>query len=472
MLQKLSKGHWPIFLLSSVSSLGNLFLPLFLVRMLSTEDIGIYKIFFLHLSAIPFIVMAGGPVHSVYYWSGKEGQEKQDYLNATWTLTLLLSSIVLIVGFPIRHYLSEVLGLPVEYVTIMLVVGFLTCPAAHYSEVSIASGNTLRGSLFSTSWEMTKALGFILLALQTGNLYWVIVFYAILLSTKICIAGFLNKKFNSVSLNTDWAHIKKVMIYCLPISFTGCLGFFIDKIDLLLLSGRLETASFAYYSMGCLVIPPLYLLEMSVQKTLIPAISRNYLQKEWSEGAKNFRKGVGDIAFLIIPSIFGLVTFAYPIVSILYTDKFIDSVPYLQIFAFSYFLLLFPHDSVPRATGQSNWILKIYVAITIISLTTVYLASLWVDTKTILMISVALKFLPKFWGLRFSKKLMNWEWKDMFPVQKLMSYILLSLALSVGSVMARGLFSTDKMWFIVCGGIFAVIYLGLVLTIGKKKLRD
>jgi O-antigen/teichoic acid export membrane protein len=471
MLQKLSKGHWPIFLLSSISSIGNLFLPLFLVRLLSTEEIGIYKIFFLHLSAIPFIVMAGGPVHSVYFWAGKEGQDKQDFLNATWTLTLLLSSLVLIVGFPLRHYLSGVLGLPVDYVTIMLVTGFLICPASHYSEVTIASGKTLRGSLFGTITEMLKAAGFILIAMQTANLYWVIFFYGALLLVKIVLGSYLNKKLNQISLSTDFAHIKKVLIYCLPISFTGCLGFFIDKIDLLVLSGKLETSSFAYYSMGCLVIPPLYLLEMSVQKTLIPNISRSYIQQGWAEGAKHFQKGISDIAFLIIPSLFGLFTFAGPIISVLYTDQYIESVPYLQIFAFSYLLLIFPHDSVPRATGKTGWILKIYCIITVISIGTIYVASLWVDTKTILLISIVLKFIPKFWGLRFSKEIMNWEWRDMFPVKKLLTYTILSLILSVGSTLTRGLFKNDLQWFLICGSIFAAVYLGVIYRNEKEKAR-
>jgi O-antigen/teichoic acid export membrane protein len=448
---------------------GNLFLPLFLVRFLSTEDIGIYKIFFLHLAAIPFIVMAGGPVHSVYFWSGKEGKEKQDFLNATWTLTLLLSTLVLIIGFPLRSYFSNLLGLPPEYITIMLFTGFLMCPSSHYCEVTIASGKSLRGSLFSTAFEILKAVGFVIIALQTGNLYWAILYYNVLLLIKITLGSYLNKKLNSISFSTDWTHIKKVMIYCLPISFMGCLGFFIDKIDLLVLSGKLEISSFAYYSMGCLVIPPLYLLEMSVQKTLIPNISRSYVQKDWKNGAKHFQKGISDIAFLIIPSMFGLFVFAAPIVTLLYTDKFMDSVPYLQIFAFSYLLLIFPHDSVPRATGQTVWILKIYCIFTVISIAAIYVSSLWVDTKTILMISIVLKFIPKFWGIRFSKKIMNWEWREMFPVNKLILYTTLSVALSVGSILVRGFFTKDLTWFFVCGSTFAIIYLGSVNIYGRSK---
>ncbi|MBA2404257.1 MAG: hypothetical protein H0V66_05760, partial [Bdellovibrionales bacterium] len=99
-------------------------------------------------------------------------------------------------------------------------------------------------------------------------------------------------------------------------------------------------------------------------------------------------------------------------------------------------------------------------------------ATNWADTKTILMISVGLKFIPKFWGLKYSKEIMNWKWIEMFPARKLGAYTLLSLMLSVGSVMLRGFFKTDVVWFLVCGSIFAAIYLGLILGFGKKLARD
>ena len=467
MLQKFSKGHWPIFFLSSFSSLGNLFLPLVLVRLLSTEEIGFYKIFFLHLAAIPFIVMAGGPINSVYYWAGKDSEEKREQLNATWTLTVLLSSLVLIIGLPMRSYLSSALGLPVHFVDVLLLIGFLTCPSSHFSETTIANGKSLNGSLYSTLGEVLKAIGFIVIATRTHNLYWVVLFYAGLLATKLVVGTYLNKKINQISFVLNVKTMKKALDYCLPVAVTGLLGFFIDKIDLLILSGKLDADSFAYYSLGCLVIPPLYLIEMSVQKTLIPKISRFYLEKDFTAGARQFRKGMADIAILIIPSIFGLFTFAAPIVTLIYTDKFAESVPYLQIFAFSYLLAIFPHDSVPRATGRTGWILKVYCVISAISLPAVYFATGLVNTKMVLVISIALKFIPKFWGLKFSKDIMNWSWKEMFPVRKLALYTMLAGSLSVSSVLIKNYFKNEVTWFLVCGSMFAAIYLGLLFILPK-----
>lgn len=447
--------------------MGNLFLPLVLVRLLSTEEIGLYKIFFLHLAAIPFIVMAGGPIHSVYYWAGKDSEEKKAQLNATWTLTLLLSSLVLIIGLPLRSYLSGALGLPVHFVDVLLLIGFLTCPSSHFSETTIANGKSLNGSLYSTAIEITKAIGFIVIATQTHNLYWVVLFYAGLLGLKLLVGVYLNKRVNQISLDFNFKSMKKALDYCLPVAVTGLLGFFIDKIDLLILSGKLDADSFAYYSLGCLVIPPLYLIEMSVQKTLIPKISRFYLEKNFAQGARQYRKSIADIAILIIPSIFGLVTFATPIVTLIYTDKFSESVPYLQIFAFSYLLNIFPHDSVPRATGQTGWILKVYCVISAISLPAVYFATGMVNTKMVLVISIALKFIPKFWGLKFSKDIMNWSWKEMFPVRRLALYTLLAGSLSASSVLIKNYFSDEVTWFLVCGSFFAAIYLGLLFLMPK-----
>lgn len=468
MFQKLKSGHWPIFLLSSVSSIGNLFLPIILVRLLSPEDIGIYKIFFLHLSAIPFLVMAGGPIHSVFYWVGRDDEEKVKYINATWVLTLLLSSLVLIFGFPLMGLISSHLDLPLKYVSILLITGFLTCPTGHFTETSIAAGKSALGSIFDTAFEVSKAAGFIFIAWKFRSLNGLFLFFAILLSLKLILSSYLNRKLNQVTFKTDPEHISKVFIYCLPVSLSGLLSFFVDKVDLLLLSSHLDASSFAFYSMGCLVVPPLYLLEMSVQKVLIPNLSKSYVEKDWSKAAESFRKSIRDIAILIVPSIFGLIIFATPIVKILYTEQYIESAVYLQLFAFSYILLMLPHDSVARATGNTGWILKVYLLVTPISLVGAALAAKYIGVQAVLIISILIKFIPKFLGLKLSKDVMQWTWKEMFPLKHLGLYLSICSVLAVACYALKNFFFSDIEWFLVCGTGFALLYLSSVFVIFRK----
>jgi O-antigen/teichoic acid export membrane protein len=467
MIHKLKNGHWPVFLLSSLSSIGNLFLPIILVRLLSPDDIGIYKIFFLHLGAIPFLFMTGGPMHSVFYWAGRKAEERGRYLNATWALTLFLSALVLIVGFPLKDLIANHLDIPHQYVVILLITGALYSPTGHYTESSIALGKHM-GSVFDTVVELLKSVGFIFIAWKYKDLTALFIFFAAFMAIKLLIMIYLNKKQNDIGLETDKAHLSRVFMYALPMSISGLLGFFVDKVDMLLLSSHLDASSFAYYSLGCLAVPPLYLLEMSVQKVLIPSISKTYLTHESSEGSAAFRKAVKDISFLIIPSIFGLITFATPIVRMLYTEQYLESVPYLQIFAISYLLLMFPHDTVARATGNTSWILKMYLIITPISLVGAYYAANHYGAQAVLIITILIKFVPKVLGLKLSKQLMNWQWSEMFPIKHLMLFSGICLLLSIGCLLMKGLFVNDIVWFLVCGGAFGVIYLAVANYLGNR----
>jgi O-antigen/teichoic acid export membrane protein len=472
MIKKLKSGHWPIFLLSSLSSVGNLFLPILLVRLLTPEDIGMYKIFFLHLSAIPFYVMAGGPIHSVYFWVGKGREERVQYINAAWILTLLLSSLVLIIGLPLQNHIGIQLDLTSRYILVMLFTGLLTCPASLFTETSIAYGKSALGSIFETIFEITKAAGFIFIGWKYKSLSGIFVYFAVLTSIKFVVSSYLNHRLNMVSLKTDQEHVKKVFMYCLPISLSGLLGFFIDKIDLLLLSSNLDVSSFAYYSMGCLIVPPLYLLEMSVQKVLIPNLSKSYVAQDWKGASEKFRNSIRDIGLLIVPSIFGLVIFATPIVKILYTKQYLDSAIYLQIFAFSYLLLMIPHDSVARATGNTGWILKMYLFVTPISLIGAGVAAKYIGVYGVLIVTITIKFIPKFCGLKLSKDLMNWNWKEMFPLKDLGSYVLLCSLLGIGCFSVKQLFYSDIEWFLVCGTSFALLYLATIYFITKRRHHD
>lgn len=468
MFKKLTQGHWPIFLLSSLSSVGNLFLPIFLVRLLTPEEIGIYKIFFIHLAVIPFLMMAGAPVHSVFYWTGHSPEKRRDYLNATWTLTILLSALVMVVGFPIGNLVAAHLGLVPEHVYILIFCGFLYMPSLHYPEATIALGRHARGSIFETVFELTKVIGFILVAWKFRRIDYVFYFFVIQIIVKLAFNFYLNAKENQIVFSLKKGPLVEVMRYSAPIALSACLSIFVDKFDMLLLSAQLDPASFAFYSMGCLAIPPLYLLETSVQKVLIPKLSEGFQKQQWRESAAHYRKAISDIGFLIIPAMFGLVVFAKPIVVMLFTEAYLESVIYLQIFSLSYILLLLPHDSVARATGQTKWIMKMYFFMTPLALLGTYLAAKAWGAVGVLSVSIALKLIPKFLGIAFSKKMMNWNYQELIPLKHLLLFTGSAGALSIGSLVFKSYFSSDLIWFLVCGGAFGIIYLAALHFILKR----
>ncbi|MFT6631990.1 MAG: O-antigen/teichoic acid export membrane protein [Bacteriovoracaceae bacterium] len=472
MLNKLKEGHWPIFLLSSISSMANLFLPIILVRILAPSDIGLYKIFFLHLGAIPFILMSGGPINSVYYWVGKSKPDRDKLIQSAWLLSVLLSSLVFIIGLPTLYFISKHLNFPVEYTLLMIICGFLWCPGSYFSETNIAKGKTAYGALFSAGFEILKVCSFIILAVLFKDIGYLFYAFASILVIKFLITIIVGLKQNTVKFEVNPKHLKTVWKYCLPISASGALGFFVDKIDQLLLASFLNSADFAFYSMGCLIVPPLIMIDMSVQKVLIPKLAANYEKNNFSVAAEYFKKAISDIAFLIIPAVFGLAYFAEPITKLLYTEQYLASVPFLQVFAISYLLYCIPHDAVPRATGHTSWIFKIYMVVTPISLVTVFLAASYSTALATLTMAITVKFIPKIAGLAYSKKVMNWSWREMFPTKRIIAFTGLSTILCLISELVSALFSNDLIWFLVCAPVFAIVYLGITIFAIKRHNRD
>jgi O-antigen/teichoic acid export membrane protein len=469
MLTRLKNGHWPLFIMGSLSSVLNLFLPIILVRILNPHDMGIYKIFFLHLSSLPFFVMAGSALNSVYYWAGKSEAEKYNFIQSAWQLNLMLSSLIICLGIPVAFFFPSYFNLEVKYLLLLLITGFAWTPGSHYIESAIACGNTFKGSRIDTVYEFLKTSLMIIIAWKYQNIFYVILTFAFLFSIKLIHLTALGFKYNYISLKFDSKKVKEVFRYCWPIGLMGILSFIIDKVDMLILANQISESEFAFYSMGCLAIPPLFMLEMSVQKVFIPQLSKLFAENDLNKSKVIYHKAISDIGYLIIPAVFGLILFAKPITELLYTSAYFESSKYLKIYALSYLLFLIPHDSAIRASGHTKTILMINLITTPFSLFFVYFIAKNYTAYHALIASISIKFLPKIIGFYMTQNLLKTPCFLLIPWRKILEFSMFSMILTIISIMAKSLFNSQLNWFLVCSPIFAAIYLGFYMFFKKGK---
>lgn len=458
-LHKLKGGHWPVFLISLLSAITNLFLPVFLVRILSQEEIGIYKIFFLYVQSITFLSLTGGPLYSIYYWIGKK-EDSKSYIKHAWVLSFSLSILSAIIAAIFLPQIAHFISLDNHQTALLILSAITSAPASFYGEYLIAKGKRIHGSIINSGFEILKAIiiiGIVCVVKHINAALWA---FTILFFVKLILASILGKYEQILDTNIQKNKLKEVWNYCFPISFAGALGFFLEKIDMILLSTRLTPENFAYYSMGCLIVPPLYILEMSVQKVLIPALSDAYHSKNTKLMAEHYKKAQKDIAFLIIPAVFGLIIYNRPIIEILFTDQYMQSAIYLKIFALTYLAYIIPHDAIARATGQTKWILKMYTILTPLSIFFVYLAAGKWGAIGALVTMIIFFFMPKVPGLILSSKTTQTPIIDLIAWKGLGFYVLINLVLMIFSYALKPLFSSEKLWFLVLGPLYAMFYLG------------
>lgn len=470
MLGRFKQGHWPIFFMSMMAAIVNLLLPIVLVRILSARDIGIYKIFFLYVQVITFLSMSGGPLYSVYYWIGKKGEEGRDYLKQSWLLSIVLSSSVVVIGSSFLPLVAKKVELTEDQSIWLLIAAALTTPAAYFGEYLISKGRRIWGSLLNSGFEVLKGVVIVTTALLTRDINIIFIAFTALFGLKLLLNIALGVQERIFDLKVNKERMIQVFRYCAPISIAGTLGFFVDKVDMILLSSQITPSEFAYYSLGCLVVPPLFLLEMSVQKVLIPSLSRCYHERTFNEAKELYKSAQRDIALFMIPAVVGLFVFSRPILELLFTAEYLRSSIYLKIFAIGYLAHIFPHDSVPRASGKTAWLLKIYIIFAPLSLLFVYLAAKHYGAVGALSMAVAFKFIPKLPNLIYSANIMGWKLSEMFATKSLMRFSILSLILGLLSEFAAPLFPNEKWWFFTLAPIFATIYLGIFYFIKKSEV--
>jgi O-antigen/teichoic acid export membrane protein len=419
------------------------------------------------MGALPFLFMTGGPLNSIYYYAGKDEKKKEEMIQGCWQLSFL-SSLLILVGYLFTPQLSTIMGLSIPHVKILLLSSFVWSTSSHFGESQIALGKTVRGSLYVAFFEILKASSFIFIALKYKNLDYVFLSFLTVYSIRFLVTISLGKKVKTISFKLKKDNLKEIYFYCLPISLSAFLGFSLDKIDQLILSSSLSKGDFAYYSLGCLMIPQLILLDTSVQKVLLPKLAELYEKGQKSKAAAAFKKGISNISYLMVPAVCGLIFFAEPIITLLYTDKYLISVPFLQVFSLGYLLHCIPHDAIPRASGNTKWIFKMYLFITPISILLIYIAAKNLTPLQTLFVAILVKTLPKVIGLIYSKRLMNWSLLEMIPFKNIFKYCILAISLSYACLLSQSLFTNSLVWFFVCGPIIAVLYIGYFTLIDKR----
>ena len=138
-----------------------------------------------------------------------------------------------------------------------------------------------------------------------------------------------------------------------------------------LVIGKFYTgADLAYYNKGQ-SFPQLVESNVSgtIESVLFPAISKRQTSKE--DMLAILRRAIKTTTFILMPLLAGLAAVAEPLVSLLLTDKWLPSVPYMQIICFTFMMMPIEVDNLQaiKAMGRSDIALKLEIIKKIIGVT-------------------------------------------------------------------------------------------------------
>ncbi len=195
-----------------------------------------------------------------------------------------------------------------------------------------------------------------------------------------------------------------------------------------LIIGKVYTkADLAFYNKGS-TFPGLAIdnIISAIDSVLLPTMSRE--QDDITRVKAMMRRSIRTSTYIIAPMMIGLAVCAKPLISLILTDKWLDSVFFMRIFCISY--MFYPIHTANlnaiKAMGRSDWFLKLEIAKKIVGLILV-VSTMFISVEAMAYSLLLSTLLSTIINAYPNKKLLNYSWAE--QMKDIIPYILLAVAM-------------------------------------------
>ncbi len=467
-MSKSTASHWSLAGALSLGSLLNLILPLALVRVITPEEFGHYKLIFLVVAVAPWALLSAGFNNGLYFWVGQPIATRKKAFVATFALHARWATIVMGAGhllalIPLALYSSE-WGLWVSLVSTAVA---LSGPATFFEEACTASGNVSQAGIFTVAFDVLRCGLMLFAAFVWQTALAILIAFVASVIVKLAVGLFLahRREWIGKPLFQTAEELSPALDYAWPSSLAAFCTVGLNYADQFILGLKLTATEFATYTLGCLSIPPLFIFEQSVNKLLISKISADLQDGDLSAAQRRYQKAIADLGFVLIPSAVGLFVFADIIIEILFTQAYAEASTVLRVYSAWYLLFILPYDAFARARGDSKWVLRITSRFSILSLVSVLTGVFVAGVSGALVGFIGTQFMMRLSSIHATAQSLKTPVNELIPWRMLILF-LFSACLSGGASWITFLcFTSGWLAFIVAGVVFGLCY--LMMTIPK-----
>lgn len=442
-------------------------LQIILARILDPEHYGVLSLMVIFTTLANVFIQNGFNTALI---QNKDVTER-DYSSVFW-VTLCVSGVIYGVIFlcaPLigSFYQMPSIVLPLRVLALILIPGALN--SVQLAKIS-REMNFRKIFVSNLVGILISGVVSIILALKGAGL-WALVAQTMLNVFVVCIV----MRFTSglrLRFVCDWGRVTTLFRFGWKLLVSGLLDTLYQDIRSLVIGKKYDSSTLGYYNRGKQF--PQFIINAvnsTVQSVMLPAMA----EKQDDRDAVKLltRNSIMLSAYLIFPIMAGLAGVATPLVRLLLTDKWLPSVPYMQIYCFS--LAFYPVHSCNlqaiNAMGRSDIFLKLELIKKTIGLSALVIAVVCFQTPiAIAMTGVFTVFTSCFINAWPNKKLIGYSYTE--QMLDLLPTFLVS-AVMLGCVLAVGLLPLSNGWILllqVVTGVAVYVILSALLRLQPYRL--
>jgi O-antigen/teichoic acid export membrane protein len=337
-------------------------LPLVLARMLTPDQFGTYKQFFLVASTLQLTGQLG-LTQSLLYFMPRGGKERGAYISQTFFSLAalgLLFGIVLWFATPvIGRWLGD--GTLVSLrMPLVLFGGFMLCAAALESAI-VSEGRMARAALAYVLTDGVRAMALVLGAKYGGP---VGLFWGAAASSALRVAALFFVVANK-TVPFAWPHwglFKKQLAYALP--FAGYSYLYVGQsyFSQYAVSSSFDAATFALFAVASFHMPVVDIVFTPLSDVMIFQIGKAQHGNDAHGMWRAWNDAVQKLASILFPAAACAWLFGPTVLPMLFTHKYDASVPLFMLATLEIPLWILPLDALLRAAGETRFLFAFNVA--------------------------------------------------------------------------------------------------------------
>lgn len=459
-----------------VSMLILILLPIVLVRLMEKTDYGLYQQGILIINFLGGFFIFGVSSSYYYFYRIIEEEERRQLLWQSNIILISLGLIFLLMYYFLNQYIFLIVNnegvlelvLPIGLAVLFYI---LSDPIEHIFVVEKKSRNVILLLVIQGLMKALLVIGAFVFFNNLSAVFWSLCFFYCLKFVVYQI--YLIYNYWSTQLFSHWNKelLNQQVKYTYPLGLGNMVGIIGGRIDRFILSAYFTSSDFAMYSIAQFRIPIVSLIFPAVSNVIGPQIAICSKEGDLKEAIRLWHKMIVKFSLVVIPFTIYSIFSAQELITLLYTEKYIEAAFLYQLFLVTFFMQMLSRGIILSSFGYTKYIFKVKL---ISAIFTVIISFSLIPKFGVL--GAALSYVIAFYFGGFlelikAKRILELGWSNWFPYSDI-SKTLLAATISLLIVLPFKFLIINKLVFLlITSTVFFVICILLLIYL-KQISKD
>lgn len=368
---KVIKDGAYFFLSKLLFALSQLLLIMVLSRQLSLNDYGTFQQIIVVITLTPAVLSLGIPFGITFFYKKDDKNINQKIITNSIVILFVIGLItqLLLIIYP---YTLGILFNNNSLNSLAWLIGLYSFSRLMYSPIDnlyVASGLSKLLMRLNILYYVIYSLSIVIylncFELSLQGILLLIVCLELLKALSYYIVYFLRYKYK---LQWDINFLSKFLLYSFPIGIASIAEILNQSVDKFLISLYYDPASFAIFNNAAAEVPFIGLITGTVLTVMLPILSQKFNQENKPNEALNLWKDSSEVvALFIFPLFFVLMVYSHEYITLLYSDKYIESISIFIIFLLRFPVKIVIFGALLNITGNQKFVLQNTLTVLIIN---------------------------------------------------------------------------------------------------------